>query len=122
MARRGAALILAMSLSVASARTLACEWVCETSTPVQTSQGCHDSSKTAVDAQWNGGHACDHGVAADVSLAVAAGSVDRFAAAFLVIAVPLRSHAERDAIHSLVALPPGARSPSSSRAAPVLRI
>lgn len=122
MARRGAALILAMSLSVASARTLACEWVCEASTPVAASQGCHDGFATAVDPQWSGAHSCDHAVAADPSLAVAPESADRLATAFLVIDVLRRGHPVRDAIHSLVALPPGARLPSSSRAAPVLRI
>ena len=122
MARCTAALILAMSLNVGSLRTLACEWVCEASTPVPASKDCQDGSHAAVDAQWSGAHICDQGVAAETSLGVAGRSADRLATAFLVIDVSFRGHFVRAAINSLVALPPGALLPSSTRAAPVLRI
>jgi hypothetical protein len=118
---RYVALSLVLVFTVASGRTLACEWVCDESEPAQASESCQHGSVAGAESQLIRAHPCDLDGLAITFAAVKTGVTGRFATIASAMATPRQLDRIRLATSQLRTSPPGAL-PSSRTLTSVLRV
>jgi hypothetical protein len=119
---RYVAFCLVLVLTVASARTLVCEWVCEASGPEQASESCQHGSGAVAESQLTGAHPCDVNVVAITLAGVKTLIAGRFAIIASDVATPLQLDRMRLANGQFRMSAPDALPGSRARATSVLRI